>query len=179
MASDVKGRRLRDLVDPADVEQLRGSVADREPRSTPDTRFLPPTGGEVVDSVLLAPLAAPASGVGFALVGHIESYFPQQQDRVTELELRLQRIGAELRAAGLIDTAGTSAIQDHPEIAELSTGQWEISSRLLEGTRVATIAAEPLISESTVRNHLSTIFQHFEVHSQADLIDRFRQTPDS
>jgi PAS domain S-box-containing protein len=178
MSSDVKGRNLLDLVDPADVEQLRGSVVDREPRSFPDVRFLLPAGGEVVVSVLLAPLAAPAAGVRFALVGHIESYFPQQQDRVAELELRLRRIGAEVRAAGLIDTAGT-AIQDHPEVAELSTRQWEILSRLLEGARVSTIAAELLISESTVRNHLSTIFQRFGVHSQAELIDRFRQTRSS
>ena len=176
IASDVKGRSLLDLVDPADAQQLGGSVADGEPRSFPDVRFLLPTGGEVVVSVLLAPLAAPAVGVRFALVGHIESYFPQQQDRVAELELRLRRIGAEVRAAGLIDTAGTSAIRDHPEIAELSTRQWEILSRLLEGARVSTIASELLISESTVRNHLSTIFKHYGVHSQADLIDRFRQT---
>ena len=179
MSSDVKGRRLLDLVDPADVEQLRGSVSEREPRSLPDIRFLLPTGGEVVVSVLLAPLAAPASGVRFALVGHIESYFPQQRDRVAELELRLRRIGAEVRAAGLIDPAGTSAVDDLPEIAELSTRQWEILSRLLEGARVSTIAAELLISESTVRNHLSTIFQHFGVHSQAELIDRFRQSRSS
>ena len=179
MSSDVKGRRLLDLVDPADVEQLRGSVADREPRSLPDVRFLLPTGGEVVVSVLLAPLAGPAAGVRFALVGHIESYIPQQRDRVAELELRLRRIGAEVRAAGLIDTVGTSAIRDHPEIAELSTRQWEILSRLLEGARVSTIAAELLISESTVRNHLSTIFHRFGVHSQAELIGRFRQTRSS
>jgi two-component system response regulator DctR len=76
----------------------------------------------------------------------------------------------------LIDTPGTSAIQEHPEIAELSTRQWEILSRLLEGARVSTIADELQISQSTVRNHLSTIFQRFEVHSQAELIDKFRQS---
>jgi DNA-binding NarL/FixJ family response regulator len=39
---------------------------------------------------------------------------------------------------------------------------------------VSTIAGELMISESTVRNHLSTIFQRFGVHSQAELIDKFR-----
>jgi PAS domain S-box-containing protein len=175
-SSDVKGRSLLELVDPSDVEQLRGAVGGQEPRSLPDIRFLLPTGGGVEVSVLLAPLAAPAAGIRFALVGHIESYFPQQQDRVADLELRLRRIGAEVRAAGLIDTPGTSAIQEHPEIAELSTRQWEILSRLLEGARVSTIADELQISQSTVRNHLSTIFQRFGVHSQAELIDKFRQS---
>jgi PAS domain S-box-containing protein len=175
-SSDVKGRSLLELVDPADVDQVLGAVADQEPRSLPDIRFLLPTGGDVKVGVLLAPLAAPPAGVRFALVGHIESYFPQQQDRVAELELRLRRIGAEVRAAGLIDTPSASAMRDHPEIAELSTRQWEILSRLLEGARVSTIAAELMISESTVRNHLSTIFQRFGVHSQAELIAKFRRS---
>jgi DNA-binding NarL/FixJ family response regulator len=95
---------------------------------------------------------------------------------VAELEMRLRRIGAEVRAAGLIDTATTPAFQGHPEISGLSTRQWEILSRLLEGARVSTIANELSISQSTVRNHLSTIFQRFGVHSQAELIDTFRQS---
>jgi PAS domain S-box-containing protein len=175
-SSDVKGRRLLELVDPADVNELRGSGAEQdEPRALPHVRFLLPSGDGTEVCVLLAPLAAPSKGVRFALVGHIESYFPQQQDRIAELELRLRRIGAEVRAAGLIDSASTSAFRDRPEIAELSTRQWEILSRLLEGARVSTIASELKISESTVRNHLSTIFQRFEVHSQAELIEKLRQ----
>ncbi|HSZ37414.1 MAG TPA: LuxR C-terminal-related transcriptional regulator [Acidimicrobiales bacterium] len=175
-SSEVRGRILLELVDPADVDELRGSAtAQHEPRSLSGIRFLLPRGDEVEVCVLLAPLAVPYAGMRFALVGNIESYFPQQQDRIADLELRLQRIGAEVRAAGLLDTAETSAFQDHPEISGLSTRQWEILSRLLEGARVSTIATELLISPSTVRNHLSTIFQRFGVHSQAELIDRFRQ----
>lgn len=179
-SSDVKGRNLLELVDPADVDELRGSGAElQEPRALPDIRFLLPTGGEVEVCVLLAPLGAPSTGVRFALVGRIESYLPQQQDRVADLEMRLRRIGAEVRAAGLIDTPATSAFHDHPEITELSTRQWEILSRLLEGARVSTIAGELLISESTVRNHLSTIFQRFGVHSQAELVEKFRHSRSS
>lgn len=175
-SSDVKGRSLLDLVNPADVDELRGAGSGQnEPRSLPDIRFLLPRGDEVEVCVLLAPLNAPARGVRFALVGRIESYFPQQQDRVAELELRLRRIGAEVRAAGLIDSPVASALHDHPEVEGLSTRQWEILSRLLEGARVSTIASELLISQSTVRNHLSTIFQRFDVHSQAELVDKFRQ----
>jgi PAS domain S-box-containing protein len=174
--AEVKGQSLLDLVDPADADKLRGSGAEQnEPRSLADIRFLVPNGGEVDVCVLLAPRAPPTAGMRFALVGHIESYFPQQQDRVADLELRLRRIGAEVRAAGLIDTPGTSALEDHPEITELSTRQWEILSRLLEGARVSTIASELKISPSTVRNHLSTIFERFGVHSQAELINTFRQ----
>ena len=179
-SSEVKGRSLLELVDPADVEELRGSGAQQdEPRSLPDVRFLLPTGDEVGVCVLLAPRTNAPEGMRFALVGRIESYLPQQQDRVAELELRLRRIGAEVRAAGLIDAAATSAFQDHPEVGGLSTRQWEILSRLLEGARVSTIAGELLISQSTVRNRLSTIFQRFGVHSQAELVDKFRQSRSS
>jgi DNA-binding NarL/FixJ family response regulator len=114
----------------------------------------------------------------FALVGRVESYFPQQQNRVADLELRLRRIGAEVRAAGLIESAATSVLLDHPEISELSTRQWEILSRLLEGERVSTIATRLFISQSTVRNHLSMIFQRFGVHSQAELIAKLRPVRD-
>jgi DNA-binding NarL/FixJ family response regulator len=41
---------------------------------------------------------------------------------------------------------------------------------LLEGRRVASIAAELYVSQSTVRNHLSSIFSKFGVHSQAQLV---------
>ena len=121
--------------------------------------------------VLLAPRPAPLDGLRFALVGRVESYFPVHGDRVSELELRLQRIGAEVRAAGLIDVA-TPALQAHPELGQLSTRQWEILSRLMQGERVSTIASKPFMSPSTVRNHLATIVQRFGVHSQTELLER-------
>ena len=173
--SEVMGRSLLGLVDPEDVEELRGLANDRvEPRSLPQIRFLLPTGGEVGICVLVAPRPEPKPGIRFAMVGRIESYYPQQEDRVADLELRLRRIGAEVRAAGLIDAAAMPALQ-HPELSELSARQWEILSRLLEGERVPSIARNLFISPSTVRNHLSMIFQRFGVHSQAELLEKLRR----
>lgn len=175
-STEVRGRSLLGLVDPADVAELRGSGAEQDaPRSLPRIRFDLPTGEGVEICVLVAPRGPPTTGMRFALVGRIESYYPQQQDRVADLELRLRRIGAEVRAAGLIDTTDTSAFQDHTEVGELSTRQWEILSRLLEGERVPTIASRLFISQSTVRNHLSVIFKRFGVHSQAELLEKLRQ----
>jgi DNA-binding NarL/FixJ family response regulator len=68
-----------------------------------------------------------------------------------------------------------SILQEHPELGDLSTRQWEILSRLVVGERVPTIASELFISPSTVRNHLSMIFQRFGVHSQAELLGKLRQ----
>jgi DNA-binding NarL/FixJ family response regulator len=52
----------------------------------------------------------------------------------------------------------------------LSLRQWEVLSRLLQGDRVSTIAKELFLSPSTVRDHLSAIFERFDVHSQAELL---------
>ena len=173
---EITGQSLLDLIDPADVDELEGSAELGDvPRSLPRVRFADPSGEDVEVCVLLAPRPDAGTGKRFALVGRIESYYPQQEDRVSELELRLRRIGAEVMAAGLMDSAITSALQNHPELGQLSARQWEITSRLLEGERVPTIAEELFISQSTVRNHRSTIFQRFGVHSQAELLEKLRQ----
>ena len=174
-SAEVLGQNFLGLIDPEDVGLVRGPVAGPDgPRSLPQVRFVLPNGEDVEVCVLLAPRSPPTPGERFAMVGRIESYLPQQVDRVADLELRLRRIGAEVRAAGLIETA-MPVLQNHPELSQLSTRQWEILSRLLEGERVATIASELYISTSTVRNHLSMIFQRFGVHSQAELLEKLRQ----
>jgi len=70
----------------------------------------------------------------------------------------------------------TAAALGVPATAELSPRQWEIASRLVQGDRVATIATEMYLSQSTVRNHLSAIFQKFGVHSQPELLALWRHS---
>jgi DNA-binding NarL/FixJ family response regulator len=95
--------------------------------------------------------------------------------RVTELEARLRRIAAELKAAGVMDDVEIfPAAIDHPRLAELSGRQREILIRLLNAQRVSLIASELYVSPSTVRNHLTTIFTKFGVHSQAELLGLLR-----
>jgi len=92
-----------------------------------------------------------------------------------QLAVDLRRIAWQIEAAGilapLIETATSLGI---PTTADLSARQWEITSRLVQGERVATIAADLFLSQSTVRNHLSAIFQKFGVHSQAELLAVWR-----
>jgi PAS domain S-box-containing protein len=93
----------------------------------------------------------------------------------SQLAGHLRRLAAQIEATGilapLIDNAAALGI---PATAELSPRQWEIASRLVQGERVATIAAEMFVSQSTVRNHLSAIFQKFGVHSQLELLVLWR-----
>ena len=109
--------------------------------------------------------------VAFAIMPDRVETSPASADRISELEKRLRRIAAELRAAGVME--GVDRLPhagDHPELNQLSTRQWQILVRLLRGDRVPTIARELHLSPSTVRNHLTAIFGRFEVHSQAELL---------
>jgi DNA-binding NarL/FixJ family response regulator len=96
---------------------------------------------------------------------------PLPSERVAELEARLRRIAAELRAAGIMDdVVSAKPASDLPHFAELTRRQREILIRLLNAQRVSVIASELYLSPSTVRNHLTTIFGKFGVHSQAELL---------
>jgi len=112
----------------------------------------------------------------FSLIA-MPSVEPYMQDSTgtSQLAGHLRRIAAQIEAAGalapLIETAAHLAI---PAAPELSPRQWEIASRLLGGERVPTIAAEMYLSQATVRNHLSAIFQKFGVHSQRELLALWR-----
>ena len=108
----------------------------------------------------------------FAVGTYLDQPSPADRDRIDELELRLRRIGAEVQAAGMLDVIlhHRPANHRHPALADLSTRQWEILSRLRRGDRVQTIADDLFLSPSTVRNHLTQIFRKFGVHTQADLL---------
>jgi DNA-binding CsgD family transcriptional regulator/PAS domain-containing protein len=92
-----------------------------------------------------------------------------------QLAGHLRRIASQIEAAGvlapLIETAAALGV---PATADLSPRQWEIATRLVHGERVATIAREMFLSQSTVRNHLSAIFRKFGVHSQSELLALWR-----
>jgi DNA-binding CsgD family transcriptional regulator len=61
-----------------------------------------------------------------------------------------------------------------PGIAELSSRELDVLTRLLAGYRVPAIAKVLFVSQSTVRNHLSAIFRKLNVESQQELIDLLR-----
>jgi PAS domain S-box-containing protein len=99
-------------------------------------------------------------------------------DRIAALEHRLRRIAIELEAAGVLQRVRhLPDLACFPEVNELSTRQLEVLTRLLDGQRVRTIAAEMFVSPSTVRNHLAAIYRKFAVHSQAELLAYLRRPP--
>jgi DNA-binding NarL/FixJ family response regulator len=81
------------------------------------------------------------------------------------------RIAEELRAAGLIPRLKQlPALADTPQLGDLTSREWAVLTRLLDGQRVPAIAADLFVSQSTVRNHLSSIYAKLGVNGQVDLI---------
>ena len=180
-ASDCIGSTLLDLVHPDDASYLldRRDTNHNVPRSHCHVRFRHRDGWWTDVCVLVAPLTQDSPDrVAFALLGLPHLPAGATADRIAELELRLRHIGTEVRAAGVLDELeAMPATSDHPQLSELTSRQWEILNRLIRGERVPTIARELFISQSTVRNHLASIYARFDVHSQAELLELLRRPP--
>ncbi|HEX9356814.1 MAG TPA: LuxR C-terminal-related transcriptional regulator, partial [Streptosporangiaceae bacterium] len=96
--------------------------------------------------------------------------------RETQLEAHMLRIAEELRTAGLIPRLDQlPALSETPELGKLTSREWAVLTRLVDGQRVSAIAADLHVSQSTVRNHLSSIYAKLGVHSQVDLIRLIRR----
>jgi DNA-binding NarL/FixJ family response regulator len=59
-------------------------------------------------------------------------------------------------------------------LSRLTTRELEIVTGLLQGDRVPVISARLFLSQSTVRNHLASVFGKLGVTSQQQLLDLFR-----
>jgi DNA-binding CsgD family transcriptional regulator len=100
---------------------------------------------------------------------------PTDSSREMRLEAHMLRIADELQAAGLIPRLPQlPALTDVPQLGKLTSREWAVLTRLVDGQRVSAIAADLYVSQSTVRNHLSSIYAKLGVHSQVDLIRLIR-----
>jgi len=62
----------------------------------------------------------------------------------------------------------------HAEMARLSEREREVFGLLVDGLRVGQVAKALFVSEHTVRNHLKSIFDKLDVHSQSELLGKGR-----
>ena len=170
------GMSLLNMLQPDEVDHLVARRAPRAESAHATTRYRRPDGSWIRLCILLGS-TDPNDGTdgAFALVAAPSTGPHQLSQRVAELELRLRHIGAEVRAAGVLnDLGGLPAISDLPELGQLTTRQRDVLSRMARGDRVATIASDLYLNTSTVRNHLTAIFRRFGVHSQAELLATLR-----
>jgi PAS domain S-box-containing protein len=131
-------------------------------------------GDQVPVAVVLATLSddyPPA--IAFAFVADHKS--SADGGTLSAFHEELQRINHDLRVAGVLPRLDRLPnIGRFPALSALSTREWQVLVMLLDGYRVASIAADLYVSPSTVRNHLSSIFSKVGAHSQADLIHKLR-----
>jgi DNA-binding CsgD family transcriptional regulator/PAS domain-containing protein len=178
-ATDIIFHSLLDLVHPGDVAAVLSvfdAATDPGTQATGIVRVRDGDGGWHRMRLVAARLGDGTGRFGFAL-GPFDEGGPTTMtaDRVVNLEHRLRRIAREVEAAGVV--AGFDGFPDPetlPALRDLTSRQWEIITRLLRGERVPTIASHMYLSQSTVRNHLASIFRKVGVHSQPELLEYLR-----
>jgi DNA-binding CsgD family transcriptional regulator len=174
--SHLAGVELGSLVHPDDVDLLLRSVRNTAERSE-DTfvrvRLRHATRGWAETRCLFFPVPEDdRSPVAFVLA-------ETGGERIAILERHLLRFAAELHAGGWRGGAQLAVDASHnAALDELPGRKREIVDRLLQGERIASIAASLHISASTVRNHLSHVFSLFGVHSQSELLALLRSEQD-
>jgi DNA-binding CsgD family transcriptional regulator len=96
---------------------------------------------------------------------------PVELERLSQIESVVSRFVDELAWAG-VETArsATTTVGRLAPSDELTTREREILELLVSGLRVPSIAKRLFISQSTVRNHLSTGFKKVGVTSQAEFL---------
>ncbi|MFL6163454.1 MAG: LuxR C-terminal-related transcriptional regulator [Jatrophihabitantaceae bacterium] len=125
--------------------------------------------------LVLMPLRPPPS-IAFAIQPALE-FNGNGHRSADELRLLLRRFGHGLtgaRTAG--DLFAGFASRTPPGLPELTDRELQIVTRLLAGDRVPAISRQLYLAQSTVRNHLSTVFAKLGVRSQQELIVLLRQT---
>ena len=115
--------------------------------------------------------------LAFALIRGGSGTVPAAEaSRETRLEAHMLRIADELHAAGLLPRLGQlPALSSNARLGLLTSREWAVLTRLLDGQRAGAIAADLLVSQSTVRNHLSSIYAKLRVNGQVDLIRTLRR----
>ncbi len=94
---------------------------------------------------------------------------PDVERLLWETRRGIEAVGSSRDLAGLTE-AGV------PGLSLLTSRELDVVTRLLAGNRVPAIAKALFISQSTVRNHLSSVFRKLGARSQQELIDLLRSS---
>jgi DNA-binding CsgD family transcriptional regulator len=165
--------RLQDLAHPSDAATLDRSFERRTSTEPPDTFTLRLRGLEeqwLSARVTVSPLHGqthPGYGLVASLLQRDESD-DAESERVAHLEAKLARIRQ------VVESTNGDAADGRLERSGLTVRQHEIVQRLLHGHRVDAIARDLYVSPSTIRNHLSAIFEKLGVASQSELVELLR-----
>jgi DNA-binding CsgD family transcriptional regulator len=164
---------LRELAHPADASTLDERYGRRASTEKPDTFTLRLRGADeqwLSARATVSPLHGHVP-LRFGLVVWLmqpEEAAETESERVARLEDQLARIRR------VVQSTDGNAAANPVDLSDLTLRQRQIVDRLLDGHRVDAIARDLYVSPSTVRNHLSAIFEKLGVASQSELIELLR-----
>jgi DNA-binding CsgD family transcriptional regulator len=166
--------QLHELTHPADTSTLDGSFGRRSSTGTPVT-FTARLRGAREQWLSARLTVSPLRGHLPGKFGLVVWLMPAEEPAATESE-RVARLEDQLaRIRHVVQATGGDTATPFVELDDLTVRQREIVERLLEGHRVDAIARDLYVSPSTVRNHLSAIFEKLGVASQSELIELIRE----
>ncbi|MDQ1724609.1 MAG: hypothetical protein QOG52_1637 [Frankiaceae bacterium] len=177
-AADVLGQEISSLVQPTEWPSLLIAIGYglRDVGGTTARLVLRSADGESRHcTVLVTPLAG-GREAGFAFSFAVaDRLTPNVADRAWELESHIRRIAREVAASGVLSgLTATPTATNVPAMAGLSTRELEIVTGLLAGERVPMMAERMFLSQSTVRNHLTSVYRKLGVGSQQELLTVLR-----
>ena len=122
-------------------------------------------GGQIV----IEKCGTSAPSFAFALIPVQGSDESQDSD----VEALLWQTRRAIEALGSSRDLALLTAEQVPGLSLLTSRELEVLTKLLAGSRVPAIARNLIVSQSTVRNHLSSMFRKLNVQSQQELIDLF------
>jgi len=176
LARDYAGHSFLGLVHPSEVSMFVAGL-EQARQSLRTVRLSLRLGGGSegwIDSTLFLETTTednpPAFGFAFARAMSGMEHPPFDEDR-QRIENHVLRIVDEYSAVRAIAQLQTLPDCDHlPELSRLTTREFQVLMLLGEGERTKAIAERLFVSESTIRNHLSSIYSKFGVHTQSELL---------
>lgn len=152
-------------------------AAEGETSVTLALRLRQASGAWCLCRAVLSPLAPPGpTAFSFSLSPvPIPSPEGAEPERGTDM---LRVFGREV-VAGMFASAWSAlpTAQELPAVGRLSSREVEIVARLLAGDRVPLIARSLFLSQSTVRNHLTSVYRKLDVSSQQELLTALHGRP--
>lgn len=178
-AGDLLGQSLVQLVAADDVGKLLfalAQVTSSQQGVSLSVRLLRANSRQLRCQLVLLPLTPEPS---CALALQPAQDFSEAFRSADEFGRLVRQVAHGIQAAGATRDLAEVRRSGNRSLAELTSREAQIVSRLLAGDRVPAIALQLFLAQSTVRNHLSAVFAKFGVRSQQELIVLLRQAQNS
>ncbi|MGA3216510.1 MAG: LuxR C-terminal-related transcriptional regulator [Acidimicrobiales bacterium] len=169
--SDLIGQAVFLIVQPEDIPGLMWALAESNATGKGVALYLHFNlldGGKAPCQMLISPMD-PIPSFAFTLIPVQGSEDTQGLD-VETLLWETRRAIEALASSRDLARLTTAHV---PDLSQLSSRELVVLTSLLAGNRVPAIARELIVAQSTIRNHLSSIFRKLNVQSQQELIDLF------